>query len=140
MLPFFVVILSALAACGPGGREGQEGQATSGLPVTAGQTSYLNHCSACHQEDGSGVKGVFPPLAGSDYLEAPVAETVVEVILNGRSGPIEVNGVTYNSVMPNLAYLDDQVIADIASFVATSWGNTGTKLAVEDVGAIRNKD
>ena len=56
-----------------------------------GEALYAQHCSACHQVNGTGLKGAFPPLANSDYLFADKARAV-QTVIQGISGPIEVNG------------------------------------------------
>ncbi|MGI9609414.1 MAG: c-type cytochrome [Acidimicrobiia bacterium] len=93
------------------------------IPVAAqdaanGEELYIATCAACHQVDGTGIEGTFPPLA--DNPNALDAEYVADAIRNGRSGPIEVNGVSYDSEMPALGSLSDDVIADIVAFLATN--------------------
>ena len=94
------------------------------------------NCSACHQADGSGLPGAFPPLAQSDYLEGD-RKQVLSAALFGLSGPITVNGVDYNAVMPNLCYLSDREVADIVTYVMHSWDNPGGEVTAESVAAIR---
>ncbi len=88
-----------------------------------GQELFEQNCIACHQADGSGMNGVFPPLSNSDYLKEDRAR-VISIALQGKSGPITVNGVAYDSVMPNLAYLSNEDIALTLTYVFNSWGNT----------------
>jgi nitrite reductase (NO-forming)/hydroxylamine reductase len=101
-----------------------------------GKAGYETYCQACHQATGEGMTGVFPPLKGSDRLAADPERTVVAV-LNGVSGEIVVNDVTYNSVMPHLNYLSDSDVAAIASYVLNSWGNSGETISAARVGEIR---
>jgi len=101
-----------------------------------GQKLYQAHCIACHQANGQGLKGAFPPLAGSDYLaQGPAA--VVSAVINGLSGPITVNGVEYNAVMPALSYLSDSDVADVVTFVMNSWDNPGGEVNAAEVAAAR---
>jgi len=90
------------------------------LPVAAqdaaGEEVYLANCAACHQTDGTGIAGSFPPLADNPSLLD--AEYVADTIRNGRSGPIEVNGVQYDSEMPALTNLSDLDIDDVIAFLA----------------------
>ena len=97
-----------------------------------GKAGYEKYCQACHQANGQGMAGVFPPLASSDYLLAE-PERGIEAVLNGVSGPIEVNGVQYNSVMPHLNYLADDKIAAILTFVLNSWNNGGGSISAAQV-------
>jgi len=104
--------------------------------IAKGEKLFATHCSACHQGDGQGLKGAFPPLAESDYLEGGGA-VAVEAVINGLSGPITVNGVEYNSVMPALGYLSDSDVADVVTFVLNSWGNPGGEVNAAEVSAAR---
>ena len=92
-------------------------------PVERGAGIYQSTCQACHLPSGQGIPGVFPPLAGSDFLrDRPRA---IRVLCEGLSGPITVNGQAYNGVMP-LFPLSDAEIADVLTFVYASWGNQDT--------------
>ncbi len=76
--------------------------ATADELMAKGQGVYNANCAACHQPNGQGLAGAFPPLAGSDYLQGN-REDVIGAALFGLTGPITVNGVAYNGVMPSLA-------------------------------------
>ena len=84
--------------------------------VARGEKTYGVLCSACHLADGTGLEGLAPPVAQSDWLERSDAE-LAQVILQGLVGPIEVNGKPYDLVMPPLAVLTDQEIADVLTYV-----------------------
>jgi nitrite reductase (NO-forming) len=128
-----------------------EGGATQTLPGPAGappraQTTaqrierggrfYTQNCAACHQPDGRGLPGAFPPLARSDYLNAEVRRAIGAVI-NGLSGPITVNGVQYNGVMPALQ-ISDEDAANVLTYVYSQWGNNGSVVTPEQVRAVRS--
>jgi len=104
--------------------------------IAAGEALFSGTCSTCHQANGAGIKGVFPPLAGSDYLNGD-PERAVGVILNGLAGPVTVNGEDYNSVMPPMSQLNDDEIANILSYVYASWDNDGTIVTSELVEQVR---
>lgn len=87
-----------------------------------GKIIYNKVCVACHQAEGQGIPNAFPPLAKSDYLNKDVNKAI-KVVANGLSGEINVNGKKYNSVMPN-PNLSDQDIADVLTYVYSSWGNS----------------
>jgi nitrite reductase (NO-forming)/hydroxylamine reductase len=113
--------------------------ATSKSPeerMASGEKLFSAHCAACHQASGQGLTGAFPPLAGSDYLAAG-SGAAVAAVLNGLTGPIKVNGVDYNAVMPNLSYLKDDEVAEIVSYVMNSWGNPGGEVSSAEVAAAR---
>ena len=101
-----------------------------------GKQLYEQHCSACHQADGTGMRGAFPPLANSDYLFDD-KERAVRTVVEGTSGPIEVNGVKYNSVMPGLGYLANEEVAAILTYVYNAWGNDGGDVSTAEVAAAR---
>jgi nitrite reductase (NO-forming) len=100
--------------------------------VHAGQALFAGTCSVCHQANGAGLPGVFPPLARSDYLATDVSKAV-GVVLRGLSGKVTVNGHEYNSVMPPMNQLNDDEVANILTYVLNSWGNAGGRISKEDV-------
>ena len=105
--------------------------------VTKGKGIYAKTCLACHQANGQGVPNAFPPLAKSDYLNADT-NRAIRAVLNGLSGPITVNGKKYNSAMTSQG-LNDQQVADVLTYVYSSWGNNNTKVTPAMVKAQRGK-
>ncbi len=104
-----------------------------------GKQVYMGLCFACHLADGKGLPNVFPPLAQSDYMLAD-RDRAVRVVLKGLTGPVTVNGVTYNSAMPPQGdQLTDQQVADVLTYVFNAWGNTGDAFKADQVKAIRNE-
>ncbi|MDH3811916.1 MAG: c-type cytochrome, partial [Gammaproteobacteria bacterium] len=104
--------------------------------MAKGQGVYNANCAACHQPNGQGLAGAFPPLAGSDFLKGD-RKKVMSAALFGLSGPITVNGVDYNGVMPSLGHLPDQDLAAALTYVFGSWGNDGAAVSVAEVAALR---
>jgi len=104
--------------------------------VKAGQVLFTGTCSVCHQANGEGLPGVFPPLAKSDLIAAD-AKRAVGILLHGLSGKITVNGKEYNSVMPPMTQLNDDEVANILTYVLNSWGNPGGRITVDDVAKVR---
>lgn len=92
--------------------------------IKAGKSVYGTTCFACHQSEGQGIPNAFPPLAKSDYLNAD-ANRAINVVIKGLSGEITVNGKKINSVMPSQNLSDDE-IADVLTYVYSSWGNNKT--------------
>ncbi|MDN3688729.1 copper-containing nitrite reductase [Cyclobacterium jeungdonense] len=99
--------------------------------IAAGKKLYMQACFACHQTDGQGVPNAFPPLADADYLNAD-PERAIDVLLNGLSGEITVNGKNYNSIMP-AQQLTNEEVANVLTYVYHSWGNIGTVISPEMV-------
>lgn len=113
-----------------------QGTLTKQQQIQAGSSLYKGTCSVCHQDSGSGLPNVFPPLAKSDFLTADSARAI-EIVLNGLSGPVTVNGATYTSVMPPMSQLNDDEIANILTFVMNSWGNSGPAITAKQVEGTR---
>jgi nitrite reductase (NO-forming) len=114
----------------------ERGAVTKESQIAAGRALFQGTCSACHQPDGKGIPNVFPPLAGSDFLQAD-HKRAIETVLNGRSGAVTVNGVTYNSVMPPMSQLNDDGVANILTYVLNDLGNGGGQISAKEVTAIR---
>ncbi len=114
----------------------REGKLTVDLQIAAGKVLYSGTCSACHQQNAKGLPGIFPPLAASDYLMAD-KERAIAIVLNGKSGPVTVNGQEYNSVMAPLSQLNDDEIAHILTYVMSSFGNKGGRVMPDEVARVR---
>ena len=86
-------------------------------PVQAGRQIFLGRCQACHQADGKGLAGTFPPLVGSEWVTG-APERVVHILLDGLQGPVQVAGQTFNGVMPTWRnQLSDREVAAVATFI-----------------------
>jgi nitrite reductase (NO-forming) len=116
----------------------QQGKLDIKQQIAAGEVLYKGTCSVCHQPAGQGLPNVFPPLAKSDYLMSD-KERAIKIVLNGLSGPVTVNGASYNSVMPPMSQLNDDAIANILTFVRNTWGNQGSAVLPTEVAGIRAK-
>lgn len=96
------------------------------------ESVYQTHCGACHQRDGSGLRGAFPPLAGNERVaNDPIR--VVNIVLTGLEEHVVVDGITYTAPMPPMQHLSDEDIARAVNHVLTSWGNDGVPVNVEQV-------
>lgn len=90
--------------------------------VANGETLFLINCATCHQPDGQGSPGYFPPLAGnSDLFLSRIYPAYVT--LNGLSGEITVNGKTFNGTMPSFRDLSDAELAAVIAYVRSAWKN-----------------
>ncbi|HSU40159.1 MAG TPA: copper-containing nitrite reductase [Polyangiaceae bacterium] len=105
--------------------------------IAAGKTLFASTCSACHQATGSGLPGSIPPLAGSDFLVKNDKERVLGVVLNGLSGPVKVNGASFNSVMPTWNHLTNDELANVITYVLNSWGNPGGEVTPAEIAKVR---
>ncbi|MDR6561205.1 MULTISPECIES: cytochrome c [unclassified Arcicella] len=97
-----------------------------------GQALYKMHCANCHQEKGEGLAGLYPPIAGSDFLTKN-KELVLCSMRNGLMDTIVVNGKTYHQPMPANTQLQALDVAEIATFIYNEWGGEKTITNVKDV-------
>lgn len=129
-----------------------EGSAVHGIPnevapeivaqspaeqIQFGANVYKSVCAACHMIDGVGVPGAFPPVAGSDFLNADT-DRAIGVVGRGLQGEITVNGQKYNNVMPNMNLSHDDV-ANVLTYIYSQWGNNGTVVSKSQVEKVLSK-
>lgn len=86
-----------------------------------GADIYNNFCATCHLANGQGIPNVFPPVNQSDWLTEKRTETI-RAVKHGVQGPITVNGVKYDNLMPDLG-LTDQEVADVINYMFQAWDN-----------------
>jgi mono/diheme cytochrome c family protein len=97
-------------------------------------------CVACHQASGMGTPGQFPPLAGSEWVNENDPSRMIRIVLDGVSGPIQVNGVAYNNAMlPWRDQLKDEEVAQVITYVRKAWGNKAPAVKPEQVAKIRQE-
>ena len=127
----------------PGAAGGSE---TSGRPPARGRKEggggdgaalYEQNCASCHQADGGGLAGTFPPLAGDPVVTDEDPTRHVEIILEGLADK-KIEGTSYASKMPGFAgSLGDSEVAAIVNHERTNWGNDAPTLTEEEVAEIR---
>ncbi len=106
--------------------------------IAEGKSIYSTTCFACHQPNGEGLPNAFPPLAKSDYLNADV-NRAIEIVLRGKTGEMTVNGKKYNSVM-TAQTLTDEEIANVLTYVYSTWDNSKKEVTKEMVAKIRQEN
>ncbi len=107
--------------------------------MAEGKKQYMMICVACHQPTGTGLPGVFPPIAKSPYVNES-AERFAAIILKGNGGPFTIDGKPYNQIMPGQeAMLTDEKIAAIMTYVRASFGNNAGTVTPDVVAAARKK-
>lgn len=110
-----------------------EGQAISGAEV------YTQRCATCHGSEGTGKANAFPPLAGTAWVTEE-KNTPIRVVLHGLQGRIQVNDRSYNGLMPAFGTrLSDEEIAQLLTYVRSSWGNSAPEVMAEEVREIRRE-
>jgi len=112
-------------------------------PKTAspGEQLYEMACLPCHQPEGKGLPGVYPPLAGSDWVRGDKAR-IIKVVLHGLTGPVTVAGQNFGHLpssvrMPSLGGLTDEQIAAVLTFVRASYGQQASPVTAAEVKAVR---
>lgn len=101
-------------------------------PYKQGRNLYNYYCASCHMDDGSGLKGLYPPLAGADYL-AKNQDKIACIIRYGLTDSILVNDKIYSQEMPGVKDLNDVQITNIINYVNHAWGNQLSHVKVEDL-------
>jgi len=105
--------------------------------IELGRRLFSSICAACHQPTGQGLPNVFPPLAGSDFLNAD-KNRAIKTVINGRQGELIVNGRKFNNSMPKFPLRDDD-IANALTYVYNSFGNAGLEVTPAEVKALRSE-
>lgn len=138
-----LVLLLAVAGCAKSSRGASAAASASAAamrnPASAsdGATVYLTDCSSCHQPDGQGVSGAFPPLAGNAVVTGnPVA--VIAIVKNGLEGRVTVNNLAYSGIMPSWkGQISDDQLAAVISYIRSAWNNHAGGVSVSQVQAIK---
>ena len=117
-----LLMITVLLSCG--GKPGErKDQIKYRQYLVEGKRLYLKHCSNCHQETGEGLGRLYPPLKDSDYLKnKDNLASVICSVKYGQSGEVIVNGITFNQPMPANPWLTDLEIAEIITYVYSTWG------------------
>ena len=106
-------------------------------PPDDGEEIYLARCMSCHQTDGMGIAGVFPPLVETDWVTGD-AGRLIRVVLDGMMGEIKVNGVVYSGAMPPWkAFLSDAEVAALVTYVRDAWDNGASAVTAQQVANVR---
>jgi len=109
------------------------------LDQVDGSQVFAANCVACHQANGAGLEGVFPTLQGSRWVLGS-KERLIQIMLYGIQGPIEVQGIAYNGVMPAFARLSDAELAAVTTYIRSSWGNDAAPIDPALVASGRKRD
>ena len=118
----------------------EAGQPTSDKERLArGEAIYLDQCSGCHMQDGTGQAQVFPPLKGNAVVQANNPGTMLHMILDGARIASTAGNPT-GLAMPAFAWkLSDQDVADLASYLRATWGNQAGPVSTSDVKNARER-
>jgi mono/diheme cytochrome c family protein len=122
---------------------GTGGAAAAPDPMVIGKKVFTQSCAVCHQTNGQGVAGQFPPLVGSEWVLSQDwhgDNHIVKIVLNGLQGPVTVMGAQYNNAMaPWGSVLKDDQIAAVLTYIRNEWGNQAPPISKEFVAQIREE-
>jgi mono/diheme cytochrome c family protein len=109
-------------------------------PAERGKKIFAANCQTCHQANGQGVPGQYPPLAGSEFTTGG-SRRMAMIVLKGLQGPVKVKGQMYGSAVmqPWDKTLTDQKIADVMTYERSDWGNTASPVTAEQIAALRKE-
>lgn len=102
-----------------------------------GKAIFTANCAACHQANGQG-GGPYPPLAANPDVTAADSAGIIQTVLNGRTGPITVNGTQYGGNMPSWRDLSDDEIAAVLTYVRSAWSNNAPAVSSDQVASARS--
>ncbi len=116
-------------------------------PLVLGKKQYDAICITCHQANGLGLPGAFPPLAASEWVSGS-DDRLIRLVVYGMTGPMTVKGVLYSAApMPTIGKvansqynLSDDKVAAVLTYIRHEWGNTGAPITTEQVAAVRSKE
>ena len=108
------------------------------LYKTAGGLGYDQFCATCHRRDGKGISGLFPPLAGNRSILSDDPTSAIHVTLSGWKSA-STKGQPRVVGMPEFGTLTDDELADIITFMRTSWGNQASPVNASQVKKVRDQ-
>lgn len=130
----FVVVIISLSAV-----TAQTNNKLTAASVARGKMIYLQRCMVCHQADGGGVPKLNAPLDGSTAVNGANITKLIKNIVKGFNDRVEIDGEFYENAMPAAADLTDAQIADVLTFIRTSWSNKAAPVTLMQVKQIRSK-
>lgn len=105
--------------------------------IRNGKAVFIQYCATCHMADGSGVRDLQPPLTDPKWISN--TEQFVRILEEGISGKIDVNGQLFNNLMPTHKHLSNQEMANVISYVRSSFGNSFEPVSAKEVSKIRKR-
>src|ERR1700746_2761017 len=116
------------------------GAGASPDPKVVGKALFSANCITCHQANGEGLPGRYPPLAGSEIVLGPAVNHTIAIVLKGLQGPVTVKGQAFNNAMqPWEDQYSDQQLASILTYERSDWGNNGAAVTADMVKLVRSE-
>jgi mono/diheme cytochrome c family protein len=132
-----VGVLFSLSACTKKGSAESESSVPDEV-MTSGEIVYKQYCLTCHLANGGGAPPMNPPLIKTSFVLGD-EKTLIGIVLNGMSNTA-VDGERYRNAMPGFPQLTDKQVADVLTYVRSSFGNEGTGISETLVTEIRKED
>ena len=104
--------------------------------LAGGAKVYSIYCGTCHQRNGQGASGRFPPLANTKYVTGD-KNLLISIVLKGMEGPLEVNGEQFNGTMPQHSFLGDEEVANVLTYIRQNFGNKASAVTKDEVASVR---
>jgi aldose sugar dehydrogenase len=109
---------------------------TANMTISKGAALYTNYCAACHKPNRAGLQNTFPPLVASTIVSRNKS-ILIKLVLNGRTGPLSVNGQTYNQEMPSFKFMNDNDPASILTYVRSNFSNLASAVRAYEIAKYR---
>ena len=107
-------------------------------PKVVGKALFSANCITCHQANGEGLPGQYPPLAGSEVEVGDATNQLIAIVLKGLQGPVEIKGKPFNNAMQAWeGQYTDQQLASILTYVRSDWGNSAPPITADMVKQMR---
>ena len=140
----YIFLIFLLVSCSGQNKSGSKDAAgvsqteTLSKNLSAGQEIYKKYCLSCHQANGKGVSGMYPPLAGNPNLKLS-NDSLIYIVLLGKAGKIQVNGKEYVGIMAPHNYLSDEQVSNVLNFLLNGLNNFDMQVKSSEVSQIRTK-
>jgi mono/diheme cytochrome c family protein len=102
-----------------------------------GAKLYDQHCAGCHGDQGEGVPGVYPVLAGNRAVVMHTPANVVHLVLEGGFPPATAGNPRPYGMPPFATVLSTDEVAQLLTHIRSSWGNQGAAVSALDVTRFR---
>ena len=110
----------------------------AGTDTSNGALTYVDNCAACHRTNGSGYGGTFPKLGLNPVVNSDNPSALITLVLKGGQMPWTQAAPTHYGMPGFAGRLTDRDIADVLTFVRSSWGNRAPEVTADQVGKLRS--
>lgn len=110
---------------------------TTPAPTTLGARLYDKHCASCHGQNGQGVAGAYPPLAGSATVNASRPNNLIQITVLGGFAPATKSNPRPFGMPPFQLQFSNQELSALLNFVRSAWGNSAAPVSEFDISKLR---